>query len=146
MAAVAFLAGGGLVYSEARAEIVRDGRIVAGRARAITTREALSFQAPFKVADLERKFGPWQPVHGGISIYPCADKKGMSFHFVWDVPKRPSEIRRVSDFRIAFVVLARARDSEWVKVLWPTGMTIDQASEKNHRDLKEYNRRYPDAD
>src|SRR3954470_19709473 len=133
------LAGVGFIPAGALAIIMRDGRMVEGNARAITIREATSFRAPFKIADLERKFGPWQPVHGGISVYPCADKKGMEIHFVWDIPKEPSEIRRLSDYRIAFVVLAHARDANWVKVLWPAGMTVDQASEKNHKDLEEFN-------
>jgi hypothetical protein len=123
---------------------VRDGRIVAQSARAITTREATSFRPPFKLADVERKFGPWRMVHGGASVYPCSDKLGMEIWFVWDIPKKKSDVRRLSDYGIAFVELARARDSLEVKVLWPAGMTIDQASEKNHRDLEEYHRRYPD--
>jgi hypothetical protein len=129
-----------------QAVTMRDGRMLSGNARAITIREAISFRAPFKIADLERKFGPWKPVHGGASLYPCSDKRGMEIQFVWDIPKKPSDIRRLSDYRIAFVALARASDLHWVKILWPAGMTVDQASEKNHRDLEEYTRRYPDAD
>lgn len=124
--------------------VASDGHAVAPRTRAITIREASAFHAPLKLAEVERRFGPWQPVHGGASIYPCADKKGMEIWFVWDIPKKPSDIRRLSDFGIAFIALSK--DTKIIKILWPAGMTVDQASDKNHKDLEEFTRRYPDAD
>jgi hypothetical protein len=116
----------------------------ATQTRAITIREARAFHAPLKLAEVERRFGSWRPVHGGASVYPCADKKGMEIWFVWDIPRKPTEIRRLSDFGIAFIALSR--NTKFIRILWPAGMTVDQASEKNHRDLEEFVRRYPDAD
>jgi hypothetical protein len=116
---------------------------VADRTRAITRREASAFHAQLKLAEVERRFGPGRPVHGGASVYPCADKKGMEIWFVWDIPKKPSDIRRLSDFGIAFIALSS--DTKFIKILWPAGMTVEQASEKNHKDLEKFTRRYPDA-
>src|SRR5213078_251986 len=93
-----FLVGNGIAPLAAQYIMTPDGRMVAGSARAITIREATSFRAPFKLVDVERKFGPWKPVHGGASIYPCSDKPGMEIQFVWDIPKKKSDIRRFSDF------------------------------------------------